>query len=402
MVFLLLLFLWCGFAHALSYEAFVIVPYADVLNNLQRGTQKEVAHFYNTIPLSPTNPNPQWPRIHQVIFNETVSVLQEQDGQAQVQINSCFLFDQTGNKTPLKGWVLSSALYPKKRAVINQHIHAFPEPIDYQQARKWLSNTVVIYEPWVNQKTGVIYSAGTRFIHYGNDDDSDFYRIIFFDTSKNALDAAYIPKYIALLEKKRTPPEQLALFLNILHQWSSYHLPIAYVFGGSTFTRLTRTNVYVAPHEAIGINCWNCYDRDEKPVAGLDCSGLLLRAAQIAGMPYYFKNTTTILRGLKALTEQDSLSVGDLVWTAGHVIAVSSLMPPKLTEAAGYGRGYGIVHTLNLSKRFAQITNWHELLSLQFTQRIPLSLNANGSFADSNNPIVFLRLASLWDTAHAL
>ncbi len=389
---------------AKPYEAFVIVPVVDILSRSCDGTAQERVKFYNNLPLSPVESSAYWPRIHQALFNETVWVIKEENGQAFVEMKNCFILDEHYNKKEVQGWVQLDDVYATERAIKNRVQYGFPAPIDYRKSAQIVRPTLVIYEPWFEDQTQQIYSAGTRFIRAPQDDSEDFYAINLFDKSRHKLLKAFIGKRIAIIEEERSQQQQQDLFLKILDTWCSYQLPIAYVFGGSSFCKLTSAQAFLAPYCFGGksFSCWNSAEYDQKVMSGLDCSGLLLRAAQIAGMPYYFKNSLSILRGLKQLGEEKSLSVGDLVWTKGHVGIVSALISPQFIEAAGYGRGYGKVHKIELKKRFLGAANWHDLLFSCFNHTVPTNINADGSLSQDNMPLVFLRLATLWDNGDVL
>ena len=177
-------------------------------------------------------------------------------------------------------------------------------------------------------------------------------------------------------------------------------MPIGYVFGGMSFTKLTDSNNVVESlvYNTNPIQCWQIEHDAARQKTGFDCSGMLLRAAHIAGMPYFFKNSISVKRGLKKLTEHDQLQVGDLIWTPGHIMVVACLAPALIIEAVGYAKGYGKVQMVPLEKRFKDITTWHDLLGYYFTHKMPVELNNNGTVYSQKTHVLFLRLESLWNT----
>ena len=80
---------------------------------------------------------------------------------------------------------------------------------------------------------------------------------------------------------------------------------------------------------------WDRIGDFEKPLAGFDCSGMILCAAQIAGLPYFFKNTDTLLGNLKPLRPTEELEAGDLVFYSGHVLVVSDLKEEFTYRSSG-------------------------------------------------------------------
>lgn len=62
---------------------------------------------------------------------------------------------------------------------------------------------------------------------------------------------------------------------------------------------------------------------------GYDCSGLVLRAVQLAGIRYFCTNTTTARLALQDLLAHEALEVGDLILIYGRVMIVSD--PEKIS-----------------------------------------------------------------------
>lgn len=96
----------------------------------------------------------------------------------------------------------------------------------------------------------------------------------------------------------------------------------------------------------------------------MDCSCLVLRAAQIAGLPYYFKNTTTLVKNLNDVPENESLEEGDLIWFPGHVMIISDLEKHELVDAVSYSSGHGILRSTPLAGFFEGITTYDQLRSV--------------------------------------
>ena len=105
-----------------------------------------------------------------------------------------------------------------------------------------------------------------------------------------------------------------------------------------------------------------------KPATGFDCSGVILRAAQIAGLPYFYKNTVTILNNLKPLTATDELADGDLIWLPAHIMVVSDVAQQLCIEARHYAHGYGKVHEIPIQKVFGNIPHYAALKQAHLNQ----------------------------------
>ncbi len=138
--------------------------------------------------------------------------------------------------------------------------------------------------------------------------------------------------------------------------------------------------------------CWECPGA-QVPHCGFDCSGLILRAAQIVGLHYYFKNTTTLGLSLEDLEDDDSLQEGDLILMPGHVVIVGDVERNDLIEAAGHGAGFGAVHTISLAKRIAPIKDYARLrAALKDTTSVLRYKNSQGT---PGREITSLRLLKL-------
>jgi len=79
------------------------------------------------------------------------------------------------------------------------------------------------------------------------------------------------------------------------------------------------------------INCKNITNRpkanQEIAYSGFDASGLILRAAQIAGLPYFYKNSTTALANLHAVLPARLPKEGDILGAVGKglIVVVSDI-----------------------------------------------------------------------------
>ncbi len=112
--------------------------------------------------------------------------------------------------------------------------------------------------------------------------------------------------------------------------------------------------------------------------SGFDCSGLILRAAQLAGITYWCKNTTTIGLTFKDIPQQESLEEGDLILIKGHVMIISDIKRNLFIDAASYASGFGCLHEASLSDMFVEVATYDELRKYAYANQ-PLSRkHANG------------------------
>ena len=126
---------------------------------------------------------------------------------------------------------------------------------------------------------------------------------------------------------------------------------IPYVWGGFSFTDTIKTT-----------SCFLLKDETTSPKTGLDCVGIIARVAQIYGIPYFYKNTTTIKQCLTPLARNSKLMTGDIIWVPGHVMIVADLTNHTLIEARGYDHGYGKVQEIPLNEEFKGINTYRDLI----------------------------------------
>lgn len=157
---------------------------------------------------------------------------------------------------------------------------------------------------------------------------------------------------------------------------------IPYVWGGCSYTTLC-TDPYFQlktvrskhrPH-AKPRRYFEYPTCHTQPYNGFDCAGLILRAAQASGIPYFYKNTATILQNLEPLQPEDQIANGDLIWLPAHIMVISDVEQNLCIEARHYAQGYGKVHETSIHKIFKDINNYQDLRAAHFSQNLIDRLN---------------------------
>jgi hypothetical protein len=126
--------------------------------------------------------------------------------------------------------------------------------------------------------------------------------------------------------------------------------------------------------------------------SGFDCSELVWRVAQMAGVDYVFKNTGMIEQQGTLLPEHEPLRSGDLIWIRGHVMIADDVLHNKLAEAASYGAGFGRVHEIDLVKRFYGISTYRELEDVYRKHGCLMLLKADGNNSTNCKPFKLFKL----------
>ena len=209
-----------------------------------------------------------------------------------------------------------------------------------------------------------------------------------------------IPKSKTYSYQTTTAANRIRDFLAILKRWAnrgSKNIP--YVWGGCSFTQLSNTDTFCVKQTSTKGKSSGFYERPghiSSPKTGFDCSSIIARAAQIVGIPYFFKNTYTLAQKLKTLSPNESFCEGDLIWLRGHVMVVANLQQNTIIEANAYGGGYGKVHEIQLKKVFGGIKTFRDLC-IAFQQNKPLTrLNSQGKIYETYKQCKLLKLASVW------
>lgn len=377
---------------------YICVPVADLITQPFELKKKPIADLYKTISLSPERHKNSCLRAHQAIFNEKVEILDYKNEQIYIALTNCYAVNMPRQMpTVAKFWTRANWVVTEQtleQAGIDLSI--FPEPFSHHTL---IINTEVItlIVPWYDAVTNKIYSAGTRFVTIPARSSDDYYMVVLYDCEYKKNVYSMVDKSRAFPSFYKSRSEQKRLFVALLRQWCSLDQSIPYVWGGTSFTYTTDSNSVILEEQLNNnkIAYWNDPSISIRPYAGFDCSGLLLRAAQIVGIPYFCLNSTSALYSLKPLSSADILEEGDIIWAPGYLAVVSSITNNQLIEAQGYGRGYGSVHEISLEKRFKDISTWDDFLYFH-AHHLPLqSYNSTGQIVGYIPTYFILRFLNL-------
>ncbi len=302
------------------------------------------------------------PRCYQLLFNEIVTIVARQDEKVKVEIPNIYFYGSCRNV--LQGnsfWICKKSICLLDGLKKEDGIKIPPITFDYLN---YYNKIVTLVYPFYDPVTKKIYSAGTKFVLTGKP-KRDCYSVFIFDSQSFCFKQTKIPKDLCLLYQAKTTQEKIDDFLFILKQWTNLdggYIP--YVWGGSSF----------------------CYvlQQDQNPPdwiaqCGFDCSCMITRAAQIAGLPYFFKNSTTLHQLCTPIQPHDFVHNGDIIWFAGHVMIVADIIKNLIIESRGYGAGFGRVHEIHISKIFQNIHTFSELINAYKKNESVWLLHADGT-----------------------
>lgn len=339
------------------------------------------------------------PRLHQALFNEVVELIETRGQEALIRIPNLFYQTITNSNPQSDYWTLRKNLITmndlKKQGIKSSF---FPKPIEYTCSNlEVCSNRVATLSyPFTNDATKQTFSAGTRFVKTDKQNSKDNVSVYLYDNNQKKIDTVDIPKEYIYPHHDLSPEEKIKNFVTLLRNWTKSMGTIPYVWGGCSITHAHPTNQF---HEEKSYYNMQQTAHVVRPVkmaykGGSDCSGLIARAAQIVGIPYFYKNSYTIANKLSPLQSTESLQEGDIIWLAGHVIVVAS--KTTIIEARHYEHGYGKIHEIPLSEQFKGITSTKDL-ERAFFQHTPLyRLNSAGKQMETHKNFKLLKLASVW------
>ncbi len=402
----------CGifFTKTLPEKAVCIVPVADLV---RRPITESNAAAYQEIPLS-WGPDKKdlsaCPRTHQLIFNEIVTILGENEHEFFIEVPNVIYQTLEDTQDHNCFWTHKNNLLS-----FSQLAHkgitpeSLPKPITMypQNSDQAATNTITLLQPWHSNITHCTYSAGTRFTLASTEfspsqnipDTNETYRVFAFNSELLTLD---IPKNLCFRYADQSRQERITLFVSLLRSWTQPDTNtgvIPLVWGGCSFcSRRAPTPATLASKTIAGQSCtyWIHPDCTTVPHRGFDTSGLIIRAAQILAIPFFYKNTAA-LSHLDPLTKENVLQDGDIIWVpGGGAMVISSLAENKILAARGYQFGYGSVIEVPLQEFFAHISTYQDLLEAYFGQKPVDLIDNHGTFVRAVDHITILKLNSAW------
>ncbi len=380
-----------GFSHfLLTKQAIIIVPVADVYGSPDITTTHIDIECKKAIDC---------PRIMQLLFNELVTILKEQGDFAQVAIPHLFYITTHNKREPQHiCWVNKQHLLPLHE--IPDALLKLPPPITFRHPQSVLpsSRIITLKMPWYDEKSQKTYSVGTRFVL--QEVNKKNYRIFFLDPTNKTIDVTQIPKKLCMEIPNQTSTQEMQhTFVSLLQEWAHLdHGFIPYVWGGCSFThQCFHQNFKLIPGKEIPEHSHVIREQfDYFPFPGFDCAGLIARAAQCCGIPFFLRNSTTIAERLRRLSPDDAIEPGDIIWIFGHVMVVSDLHRATIIEARSHYHGYGKVQEIPLSEEFVGMDSFDKLKEVYLKQKPLERLNAQGEIVQKIDSFKILKFSSVW------
>lgn len=334
---------------------------------------------------APDRPVCWFPRLFQALFGEMAfwdDANAPIDGYVCVELCNCYFATKTGGIQPLRYWARRTDLL-RFDELSDRARKLFPEPIFYQKPSSvHAASVVTLAEPWTSKATRKTYSAGTRFLAYNsNKAKAKKITVVFYDPVTGSRVFDQIPRY-RLVQGGRPIPfdARRGVFIDLLMQWSDSVMGIVpYVWGGASYLeRLSDNEGRLVDGMIVDKNVRHWIRGGRGQVSGFDCSGLVLRAAQACGIPYFCRTSSTAGALLDPVKTVNELESGDLCVTHGHGHIFVIAGDGKIIEAAGYGSRYGRVQCTAVGDRFLNAQSYGDLVALCVNGSVPLYRKKNG------------------------
>lgn len=366
------------------------VPVADLIG------QPADDKTYGALPLF-TKPVTACPRIHQLVFNEVVTIEEEIGPQVRISLHSVF-YEQTPHGTPQTSyWSLKKNFITFDQLLSKEiSLSTIPHPINFRTKKMDCSgqDTVSLLFPHYDSNSHTLFSAGTRFVIAQHESLSKSYSVFVIDPHTITIKLIHLPANKCIrVNYAESMHEKRSLFVNVLRTWAHpEHGFIPYVWGGCSFTHLHHDTHFAQHKENDGVIKFKPIHRHNKPCTGFDCAGMIVRAAQLCTIPFFYKNTATMANHLPEIKQDMKIEEGDIIWFSGHVMIVSDLKKNKIIEARAYSQGYGKIHELPLNTVFKEIDTFEQLRKLAHENKKISRLQKDGTIAHTITNLKLFKL----------
>lgn len=394
-----------------SYQAVINVPIADLIGSpivtLRPDNQTETAYKTMATCGAQINSSFACPRLHQLVYNDMVNVIKTNNDEVCISTTHAFYLTPSSSTAQTQYWTLKKNITPLTDITSNnispEHIPSAITFADSQHTALNRNDVITLKEPHYCSPLKTTFSVGTRFV-----------RVPCTKKKLPSMIEAFAIDYRTMQERRikiphnkcsiscttQTPDEKINNYVSLLKKWCLTKKGcIPYVWGGTSFSHTTPGAFKEVTQQTNNSDySYYQYEKDvTAPKSGFDCTGVTLRAAQISGIPYFCKNTTTIPHCLKTITPEQTLSPGDLILVRGHVMIVSDTTKNLLIEARSYGHGYGKLHEIPLNEVFEGINTYKDLTDACCNKKVLKRKDKKGKVRDSFSNVQLFSMKSAWD-----
>ncbi|HSC24716.1 MAG TPA: hypothetical protein VLB80_00665 [Candidatus Babeliales bacterium] len=348
------------------------------------------------------------PRLHQLLYNDTVNVIKTTENEALVSIMHSYYLTPSSSLPQTNYWLLKKKITLYDKLILhNIPTSHIPDPIDFSDKDGNVfthTNIITLTKPHYDPNLKLTFSVGTRFTRaLSTATEKRTTTIDAFAIDYTGMKEVLIKipsNKCKIINTTQSIQDRIADYVNLLRQWTTIKDGcIPYTWGGTSFAHTTRkTFKEIIKKTNNGDIISYAYENDiSSPKSGFDCSGVIIRATQICGIPYFCKNTTTIPKCLTLLDANQSLSEGDLILIRGHVMVVSDIAKNLLIEARSYAHGYGKLHEIAINKVFEGIETYTDLINAYHNKTVIKRKDKQGKIRDTFSNLQLFSMSSVWN-----
>lgn len=342
-----------------EYEAFVVVPVADLVDYGQaikgpHGHRRPpclvMSHFANGSKAA---------RLGQLLFNERVQVVEHRGELAKVIVANQFYKDSASGQLRNDFWVAKSSI----EQLTHRVRHALPTENE---------SFVTLQDPWQVPDLGITLSVGTRLRVIKEDPHG--ITVHLYHRRRHQIVTAVVPHEACLTLATTRRQSMVALARRIADAPGK----TPYVWGGSSSClRYIEPQFEMAPSGCPQGDAFAVVGSPRPAVfSGYDCSGFIMRMAQIVGIPLYPKNSLTLKEVLGVLPPDQKPQEGDVIFMPGHVVLISDVSKNLVIEARTQEHGYGYVHEAPIQDLFEGVETIAQLH--EYAGKLLKRLDKNG------------------------
>lgn len=378
-----------------NYEALCTVPVANLFDpcfhtRFPELSDQEIKNWYHNHPLATVNKKDCF-RIHQILFNEQVTILEECGIEVKITIKNAFYQNSFYKPKVSTYWTLKEYLTPLTEI---DRTDLIPAPLNYKNKNSFKPAPETVFT--LTQPTHS-YSVRTRFAIL--ETSKKTVTVAAYNPETNQTEQLVLDRSCGIINQQLSHDEQIAGMIQLLINWSTQKQVAPFARGGcSLYQKVTPekyTTAFIQSPENTLMPIY--YRQEQDPVyTGFDMPGMVLSACHIMHIPYCFKNSVTVQRSLRHFNpEHDTLEAGDLIVCHGYVGVVVNPQENTIIECRGYQYHEGSARCVQLSETFSGIADYNQLLELH-AQKRPLTFIDNHGVQFLTTHFSVLKLKSVF------
>lgn len=352
-----------------AQEVVFVDPVVNLCSKQLSAYGKATQAWYDEQPFSDAGGPFDCLRTAQALFNETATVIAWDKNSHELCVEFPHLITEyQGIPIRPRFWCWDSHVVPKEKML---------------RSAVGDANYITLQQLWHDASHARTYSAGTRFVRVPEKDTDLGYGILLYVPELKKNSVRIIPKHLVVLpDAHLSCDERRRLCKHLVQTWARGTTIIPYVWGGASYTMRLPDHAPKKKHGFFAhhpITFWVREPYDPRSVYGFDCSSLILRAAQIFDIPYFFKTSYAAYALGHEIENWKDVREGDIVAWPGHMFMISDVKKGLLIESKGYDAGFGQVQEVHLSTRLQNIASYQQLFN-RYKQGMPLlELDSQGN-----------------------